>query len=207
MWLSFSGNFLIFLIGVFIFIKLNAIRKSDFYQYFFLFTGVSSLIAGFGHLPLLEHYIAQWVLLFSRIISLFSLYFFTKGTAALWGHKWKLYKIEFWNFLLVFCLSYLAINNVFLPVMIFGILGMGTYSLFLYLKLYFIQKSASSFMLIGIILTVLSAISFALNATFPNFNNADLSHILISIGLLFMYKNVKLNYENNVSIYPVFIPK
>jgi hypothetical protein len=198
MWFSFAGNFILFLTGLFIFLRLNRNRSIDAFQLFFLFTALAAIFGGFGHLDIISEYWGRILLFVSRVFSLFSLLAIASGVSNLFDRKNAVLGVDVWLLLFIICLVQLVLKNNFLPVMLYGIASLGMYVHYKFWQIFSTHRSLSVPMIIGIIFQILAAIVFALNSSFSEFNTADMSHILMSIGLVFMYKSIFNFYHTNV---------
>lgn len=198
MWFSFAGNFILFLTGLFIFLRLYKNRAIDAFQLFFLFTAIAAIFGGFGHLEIISEYWGRLLLFVSRTFSLFSLLAMAIGVSKLFDHKNTVLGVNVWWLFFVICLVQLVLKNNFLPVMLYGIVSLGLYVHYKFWQIFTTHKSLSIPMIVGILFQILAAIIFALNSSFSELNTADISHILMSIGLVFMFKSILNFYHINV---------
>lgn len=196
-WISFSSNILI-LLTAFITLRIHSshINHKEFI-WFVMFTGISSGVAAFGHLPLVDERLANSLLFASRLFSLGSIYFFTSGSinfASFWNNK----MIRATNVIL-FIISGLVLfwNNQFLPVMIYGIFGfMG-----IGLSVYFSDirdASQSKYLVVrGIGMLSFSALIFVLFKENYHFWAINISHIMMSYSLILFSRGfVRLNPQD-----------
>ena len=193
-WISFSSNILI-VITAYILLKLkrDQIELSSFI-FFIALTGLSSGVAAFGHLPILNESWTNSLIFISRIISLSSIYFFTDGSLAFASFKTnKIIRIT--NLILLITMVVVLFwNNVFLPVMIYGIVGFMGISLSAYLSNLEEAKKGRHIVIRGIVMLSLSALVFALFKDSYHFLAINISHILVSYSLLlFSMGFVELN--------------
>ena len=193
-WISFSSNILI-VITAYILLKLkrDQIELSSFI-FFIALTGLSSGVAAFGHLPILNESWTNSLIFISRIISLSSIYFFTDGSLAFASFKTnKIIRIT--NLILLITMVVVLFwNNVFLPVMIYGIVGFMGISLSAYLSNLEEAKKGRYIVIRGIVMLSLSALVFALFKDSYHFLAINISHILVSYSLLlFSMGFVELN--------------
>jgi hypothetical protein len=193
-WISFSSNILI-IITAYILLKLkrDQIEFSSFI-FFIALTGLSSGVAAFGHLPILNESWTNSLIFISRILSLSSIYFFTDGSLAFASFKTnKIIRIT--NLILLITMVVVLFwNNVFLPVMIYGIVGFMGISLSAYLSNLEESKKGRYIVMRGIGMLSLSALVFALFKDSYHFLAINISHILVSYSLLlFSMGFVELN--------------
>ena len=193
-WISFSSNILI-IITAYILLKLkrDQIEFSSFI-FFIALTGLSSGVAAFGHLPILNESWTNSLIFISRILSLISIYFFTDGSLAFASFKTnKIIRIT--NLILLITMVVVLFwNNVFLPVMIYGIVGFMGISLSAYLSNLEEAKKGRYIIIRGIGILSLSALVFALFKDSYHFLAINISHILVSYSLLlFSMGFVELN--------------
>ncbi len=193
-WISFSSNILI-IITAYILLKLkrDQIEFSSFI-FFIALTGLSSGVAAFGHLPILNESWTNSLIFISRILSLISIYFFTDGSLAFASFKTnKIIRIT--NLILLITMVVVLFwNNVFLPVMIYGIVGFMGISLSAYLSNLEEAKKGRYIVMRGIGMLSLSALVFALFKDSYHFLAINISHILVSYSLLlFSMGFVELN--------------
>ena len=193
-WISFSSNILI-IITAYILLKLkrDQIEFSSFI-FFIALTGLSSGVAAFGHLPILNESWTNSLIFISRILSLSSIYFFTDGSLAFASFKTnKIIRIT--NLILLITMVVVLFwNNVFLPVMIYGIVGFMGISLSAYLSNLEEAKKGRYIVIRGIGILSLSAFVFALFKDNYHFLAINISHILVSYSLLLFSKGfVELN--------------
>jgi len=193
-WISFSSNILI-IITAYILLKLkrDQIEFSSFI-FFIALTGLSSGVAAFGHLPILNESWTNSLIFISRILSLISIYFFTDGSLAFASFKTnKIIRIT--NLILLITMVVVLFwNNVFLPVMIYGIVGFMGISLSAYLSNLEESKKGRYIVMRGIGMLSLSALVFALFKDSYHFLAINISHILVSYSLLlFSMGFVELN--------------
>jgi hypothetical protein len=193
-WISFFSNIIIS-ITAFILLKLkrNQIEFSSFI-WFIALTGLSSGVAAFGHSPILKEPWSSSLLFISRILSLCSIYFFTDGSLAYASFKTNKIIRTTNIILLITMVVILFWNNVFLPVMIYGIVGFMGISLSAYLSNLEEAKKGRYIVMRGIVMLSLSALVFAIFKHSYHFLAINISHILVSYSLiLFSMGFVELN--------------
>ena len=193
-WISFYSNILI-LITAFILLKLkrDQIEFSSFI-WFIVLTGLSSGVAAFGHLPILNEPWTSSLLFISRILSLCSIYFFTDGSLDFASFKTNKIIRTTNLILLITMVVVLFWNNVFLPVMIYGIVGFMGISLSAYLSNLEEAKKGRYIVMRGVVMLSLSALVFAIFKDSYHFLAINISHILVSYSLiLFSMGFVELN--------------
>lgn len=195
-WITFSSNILIFLTSlVLLRIHTNRIISKQF-VWFIAFTGISSGVAAFGHLPLIDEQLANSLLLASRLFSLGSIYLFANGSldfASFQNNK----MIRVANLVLFLgMIMFLVWNNQFLPVLIYGIIGF----IAIGLSTYFFRMDDSvhgrNNIIRGIIILSFSALVFALFKKDHYFSAVNIGHVLVSYSLILFVKGfVELNKD------------
>ena len=193
-WISFYSNILI-LITAFILLKLkrDQIEFSSFI-WFIALTGLSSGVAAFGHSPILKEPWSSSLIFISRILSLCSIYFFTDGSLAFASFKTNKIIRTTNLILLITMVLVLFLDNEFLPVMIYGIVGFMGISLSAYLSNLVEAKKGRYIVMRGIVMLSLSALVFAIFKHSYHFLAINISHILVSYSLiLFSMGFVELN--------------
>lgn len=191
MWLSFLSNILVFVTATML-VRLNRDHLSDKYFIRFIYlTGLSSLFAAFGHLEIIELQLQNGLLLASRLLSLASIFNFVTGTVKYYEyHEFKWVSRTNVLTILTFTL-WLLYQNIFLPVMYYGILGMAVVGLFIYIKNFSTNRSASWAMILGIVTLIASALVFSVFKNNAIIRPSDVSHVLIALSLAFLTRGFK----------------
>ena len=193
-WITFSSNILIFLTAlVLLRIHTNRIISKQFI-WFIALTGISSGVAAFGHLPILDERLANYLLLASRFFSLGSVYLFTVGSLAFSSFR-NNKMIRITNVILfVTMVIVLFWNNQFLPVMIYGVIGFLGIGLSAYFSRIDDSVQGRYRVIRGVVILSLSALFFALFKENYHFLAINFSHIMVSYSLvLFSRGFVELN--------------
>jgi hypothetical protein len=195
-WITFSSNILIFLTAlVLLRIHTNRIISNQF-VWFIALTGISSGVAAFGHLPLLDEQLANSLLLASRLFSLGSIYLFANGSldfASFQNNK----MIRVANLVLFLgMIMFLVWNNQFLPVLIYGIIGFIAIGLSTYFSRMDDSVHGRNNIIRGIIILSFSALVFALFKKDHYFSAVNIGHVLVSYSLILFVKGfVELNQD------------
>jgi len=183
-WISFFTNFLILVSALFVGLKNKFLIEEKSYVLFLLLTGLSSGLAAFGHLPLISPSWSSYLLLASRVLSIISAFMFARGSlnyANFMGAR-LLIKINF--MLLIAALIWLLAYNLFLPVIVYGVIclvGIGVPSL---LSMDSTHNAGKNLVLIGIIGMAISAIVFTIFQRNYEFISLNLSHIIVALSLI-----------------------
>ena len=195
-WITFSSNILIFLTAlVLLRIHTNRIISNQF-VWFIALTGISSGVAAFGHLHLLDEQLANSLLLASRLFSLGSIYLFANGSldfASFQNNK----MIRVANLVLFLgMIMFLVWNNQFLPVLIYGIIGFIAIGLSTYFSRMDDSVHGRNNIIRGIIILSFSALVFALFKKDHYFSAVNIGHVLVSYSLILFVKGfVELNKD------------
>lgn len=191
MWLSFFSNIVVFATALVLFYTLARGLRNRYFLYFVHLTGVSSLFAAFGHLNLLDVSLQECLLLISRLFSLASIFSFVTGTMKCFDYqsfKW----LSRSNVVIIVSFTvWLIMDNIFLPVMYYGILGMAVVGLWAYGKNFKYHRRANGTIILGILVLVCSAVIFALFNNNAIIKPSDISHILIALSLVLMTRGFK----------------
>jgi len=195
-WISFLSNILIWIVGlILVFLNKNQITAKS-WVYFLFFTALSSGVAAFGHLPLSNVKLSTNLLMISRVLSLFSVFEFTKG-CILFSRFNEIRVIKYINsFLFVLSLVWLFFGHHFLPIMIYGMIGMLGIGSSALLTHFTQNKSEVIPILWGIALLFISAVIFAIFKNKYHFESTNISHIIVAISLVYFtkgFRQLKLN--------------
>ncbi len=191
MWFSFSTNALIFVTAMILGMSMRKNLRNKSFLYFLFLTGITSLIAAFGHLETLPMTYQKGLLFLSRIVNLFSIFFFVSGTFTYFNYKEKKWvNTSNYGLILIF-LCWLIMQNVFSPVMLYGIFGMAIISMSLFVLNYSRNKSANGLMILGLLILIGSAAVFSIFKTMSFIKPADVSHILVALSLVVMSQGFK----------------
>ena len=206
MWFSFATNIFTLLIGVFLYFTWCKSTNQKLYNQFVILTGVSAGIAAFGHLEIVPIVWQKGLLVLSRIVNVLAIYSFASHSIRHFGYD-KYSWITKANVLLFAAgLTWLLVLNytnpgsksAFLPVIVYGLLGMlfiGMLSYILHLKEDF--KNYLNVVL-GVLLLLASAVVFKLIPEIDGIKPSDISHILITLALILMTYGIKKNEENEI---------
>ncbi|NNJ56572.1 MAG: hypothetical protein HKP14_10580 [Bacteroidia bacterium] len=200
MWFSFSTNILIFATALVIYLTMKDDYKQKYFLWFVLLTGIAAGVAAFGHLEVLNPTLQKVLLFISRMVNIASIFSFMTGTF----HYFKLIDNK-WikrtnNSAFLFFLCWLGIDNMFLPVTYYGVIGMAIISLGVFVKNLKVNRLATIPVIIGICLIILSALVFyVMNNALP-ISPADVSHIIIAVSLVVMARGFK-----NMNLYDISI--
>ena len=202
-WITFSSNILIFLTAL-ILLKIHTKRIiSKQFIWFIAFTGISSGVAAFGHLSIIDERLANSLLLASRLFSLGSIYLFTNGSldfANFQNNK----MIRVANLVLFLgMVMFLVWNNQFLSVLIYGIIGFLGIGLSTYFSRMDNSIQGRNKIIRGIIILSFSALVFAIFKEDHYFLAVNIGHVLVSYSLIFFAKGfVELNQDVKFSNSP-----
>jgi len=176
------------------------------FNQFILLTSVSAGIAAFGHLEILPLVWQNSLLVLSRIINILAIYSFTSASITRFTYNEYSWVKKGNVLLFTACLSWLLVLNyinpgsksAFLPVIVYGIVGMvfiGMLSYILNLKEDFYNYLN---VVMGVLLLLVSAVVFKLIPKINGIEPSDISHVLIAFALILMTYGVKKNEENEI---------
>lgn len=186
MWFSFFTNVLTFIVSLILCFTISRNLKSKYFYYFILLTGVSSFIAAFGHLVILDIEWQKGLLLFSRMMNLLAIFCFATGALVHFEYYKKSW-LRILNIgLILAALGWVAYANVFTPVMLYGIIGMLLIGLFSFILNFSQSRISHTYITIGVSTIALSALIFALFKHSTAFVASDISHILIATALIIL---------------------
>ena len=200
MWLSFYSNLLIFVVGASVYLIHKPKLMHDF-AWFLTTTALTALIGAFGHLEILPLQTQAILLFCSRVINLFSFYFFARGTLHHFGLLDSGQIKHVHNAILVLASVWLVYLNVlypgtklgFRPVMTYGIIEMLLISGFLFSKNVKQNTAAHKTILVGIGIILVSAFLFKAMPQGLGLKPSDISHLLLAQSLIVLSKGfVKL---------------
>lgn len=206
MWFSFGTNIFTLLTGVFLYLTWCNYTNQKIYSQFVIMTGVSAGLAAFGHLEILPLEWQKGLLVLSRIVNVLAIYSFASYSIRHFTYD-KYGWVKKGNLLLfIIGLSWLLVLNfnnpgsksAFLPVIVYGVVGMvliGMLSYIVNLKEDF--KNYFNIVL-GVLLILVSALIFKLIPDNTGIRPSDISHILIALALVLITYGVKKNGENKV---------
>ena len=188
---SFYSNILVTITSLLLARMLWSNGVKNHFVGFFVFTGLSSLLAAYGHATFMEAAVANYIVLISRLLSIWSLYYFARATLSLFGlYTFKPAKAMNAVTPLVLVLI-LLVRNSFFPVMVYGILSMALLGFLAYsLNMKNLPK-VSVPMVTGIVISMIAAMVFGFLNEFGSLKPSDVSHILIAIALTFMAVGIK----------------
>jgi len=203
-WFYFGTNFFILLTGIFLYVTWCKSTNQSIYNQFVILTAVSAGIAAFGHLEILPILWQKGLLVLSRIVNILAIYSFAAHSVRHFGYD-KYSGVKKANVLLFLAgLSWLLVLNysnpgskpAFLPVIVYGVVGMlfiGMLSYIIHLKEDF--KNYLNVVL-GVLLILASAVIFKLIPEADGIKPSDVSHILIAFALILMTYGIKKNKQN-----------
>jgi preprotein translocase subunit Sss1 len=203
-WFGFATNIFILLTGIFLYITWCKSTNQSLYNQFIILTAVSAGIAAFGHLDIIPIVWQKGLLVLSRIVNILAIYSFAAHSIRHFGYD-KYSWVKKANVLLFLAsLSWLLVLNyanpgskpTFLPVIVYGAVGMvciGMLSYIIHLKEDF--KNYLNVVL-GVLLIISSAVIFKLIHEVEGIKPSDISHILIAFALILMTYGVKKNERN-----------
>ena len=203
-WFYFGTNFFILLTGIFLYVTWCKSTNQSIYNQFVILTAVSAGIAAFGHLEILPIVWQKGLLVLSRIVNIIAIYSFASHSIRHFGYD-KYSWVKKANVLLFLAgLSWLLVLNyanpgsktAFLPVIVYGAVGMvgiGMLSYIIHLKEDF--KNYLNVVL-GVLLILASAVIFKLIPEADGIKPSDVSHILIAFALILMTYGIKKNKQN-----------
>ena len=131
-WFGFATNIFILLTGILLYVTWCKISSQKLYNQFVILTGVSAGIAAFGHLEILPIVWQKGLLVLSRIVNIIAIYSFASHSIRHFGYD-KYSWVKKANVLLFLAgLSWLLVLNyanpgskpAFLPVIVYGVVGM-----------------------------------------------------------------------------------
>lgn len=163
------------------------------YSLFFLFTAISALGAGFGHL--LNFYFDQSLKAFSWIFSLIANYFIVRASGHHLSNPNQLKALQTFSLakaVIAFC--FLLMFQQFFIITIDTVISIGLVSLPIHFYQWKQTKiKAHRFICAGIVFTMLTALVGGLKLSLSDewFNHKDLNHLIICGGLWLMHKGVK----------------
>jgi hypothetical protein len=184
------------LLGVVCIFQYNMLkkRKVKWWPLFFLFLGVSTFFAAYGHGYSMD--LRNPFLFVSRIFSIVSVFF------AVTGSIHYLPKRRVNSFLIGFALIkaaifiiWLILDNTFFPVKYHAILGLGL--MVTGVHLYRIKGKlgeGNGWILLGIVVISLAAVVHGLKISLSDdwFNYNDISHLVMILGLVCMVRGIKM---------------
>lgn len=200
MWFSFFSNVLTFVIASGLCLTLGRSFTSRYFYTFVLLTGISSLVAAFGHLELLDLTLQKVLLFTSRVLNMIAIYSFATGAFKHFGY-YDNRGLRIVNpALIVGAVLWLALTNVFTPVMIYGVIGMLLFGLLSFVRNYSSNKDSHLLVIVGVLFIALSALNFAVFKHHESYIAADVSHFLIAISMIFIsfgFRKMKISLNEN----------
>lgn len=173
--------------------------SSKYFFYFILLSGVTSVIAAFGHLEILAITWQKGLLLFSRLVNMVSIFCFATGALNHFNYTEKRWVRVANPGLIAVSVMWLIYTNVYTPVMLYGIIGMIGIGLLVFLLNFSLDKESHTPIVLGVAILACSALFFATykHSSFDLFNYervfiaSDISHILIATSLVVMTLGLK----------------
>lgn len=160
--------------------------KSKYFIWFILLSGISSLIAAFGHLEILDISLQNNLLMGSRVINMLAIYSFATGALIhfeYYENSWlRILNVS----MIVIALGWLTWSKAFAPVMLYGVVGMIFIGLMSFVLNFGKQVKPHTYITLGVGLIGISALIFALFKHCTTFVVTDISHILIATSLFVM---------------------
>lgn len=198
MWFSFSTNILIFITAISLYSVYRRENIPTYYLNFVLFTGFSSLLAAFGHLPIIEASTGNKLMFVSRLLNFLSIYAFMSGTLQFFNYLQNIrYKLVNIALLLIF-MYWLARYNVFTPVIIYSILSLVLVGVTSFLLNYKAHADAAIRVIFGVGILALAAIIFSLFKSEENMLAADIGHFLIAAALIVLMTGFSKLTKNEI---------
>lgn len=163
------------------------------YSFFFLFTAISALGAGFGHL--LTFYAGQYLKVVSWIFSLVANFYIIQSSGQYLtnnSHRKTLYTFSIVKIVIALCL--LLFVQQFFIITIDTVISIALISLPIH---YTTRQQTGNkghvYVCYGIVFTMLTAVVGGLKLSISDewFNQKDINHMVICGGLLLMQKGVK----------------
>jgi hypothetical protein len=177
-------------------------KASRYWGMFFLLMGISTLLASITHgvhEQLGDTFLrVSWFL--SNSVSLVCIYFFYRATFTYSNLK-NGTATQFINIVaLVWVFSLLVVTfflNDFLLIKIHAGIVL-VYSLFVHYTTFRHKRAGSGYIVAGIVISFLSIIVHSIKFSFGEwFNYKDISHVIVLISLVFLYKGVKAKTGNS----------
>lgn len=198
MWFSFSTNILIFITAIMLYVVYRRENIPTYYLTFVLFTGFSSLLAAFGHLPIIEVSLGNKLMFLSRLLNFLSVYAFMSGTLQFFNYLQNIqYKLLNIALLLIF-VFWLAHYNVFTPVIIYSTLSLVLVGVTSFLLNYRAHSDAAIRVIAGVMILAIAAIIFSLFKTEENTLAADIGHFLIAAALIVLMTGFSKLTKNEI---------
>jgi hypothetical protein len=196
MWFSFFTNFLIFSTAMVLCFFFNRSNMSRYYIGFVAFTGLSALVAGFGHLTVFESSLGPKMLYGSRVFSFISVYCFTYGTLRSFHYlQQKIYSVLQVSLFVGFVV-WLTLHNVFTLVIVYSIFGLIVVGVTSYLLNLKTHREASILVISGVSILAFAAVIFSIFRSEDTTAAADVGHVLVSVALVVLmagFNKVKQN--------------
>jgi hypothetical protein len=169
-------------------------------------TSASAGVAAFGHLEIVPVVWQMGLLVLSRILNFLAIYSFASHSIRHFGYD-KYSWVKKVNVLLFIAgLSWLLVLNytnpgskpAFLPVIVYGVLGM----MFIGMLSYIInlKEDFKNYLnvVMGVLLIVVSAVIFKMIPEVDGIKPSDISHVLIIFALILITYGVKKNEGNEI---------
>lgn len=196
MWFSFFTNVFTFAVSLILCFTVARNLKSRYFYFFILLSGVASLIAAFGHLPIIDLGLQKTLLLFSRVVNLIAIYSFATGALIHFNYYNKALVRALNIGLILIALSWLIFTNVFTPVMIYGVIGMVLIGMMSFVLNFSQSYLPHTYVVTGVTTIAASALLFALYKNSTAFVASDISHFMIASSLVIMafgFKKISFN--------------
>lgn len=171
------------------------IKHSKFLRFFFLFLGISSLVAAWAHGLFL--YFDIYLHLFAWVLSGLAFYFLQLGTAVLILND--RFKNMYLNFIKIELLIY-TILLFFFPSFVVVKINFAVSLLLIIFPIYFFDYLRTNerfnlFVLAGILLAILPGLFHKTDFTFGYILNMnDLSHFVLILCIYFLYLGLKIRF-------------
>lgn len=163
------------------------------YCYFFLYTALSAIIAGFGHL--LTFYTDQYLKMFGWIFSLLANGYIIRACLPFISTDPQK---KTWNTLVIFkfivCLLALLVSQKFIVITIDTVISIALIAFpFHFRQWQLTRQDAFKLFCLGVVFTMLTGIVGGLKLSISDswFNDKDINHLIISGGLVIIYNGVK----------------
>jgi hypothetical protein len=203
-WFGFATNIFILLTGIFLYITWGKSTNQSLYNQFIILTAVSAGIAAFGHLEILPIVWQKGLLVLSRIVNILAIYSFAAHGIRHFGYD-KYSGVKKANVLLFLAgLSWLLVLNyanpgskpAFLPVIVYGAVGMVCIGMLIYIIHLKEDFKNHLKVILGVLLIISSAVIFKLIPEVDGIKPSDISHVLIAFALILMTYGVMKNQQN-----------
>lgn len=190
-------NFLIGFVCLYCFLQIIKTKTSIafYWSMFFLLIGISSTIGSIGHGTHHQFGISFFnvVLFLMNAVSLIAIYYCFKAAYSLTTTLKSNNKLNYFviGWITILLLLSIWLNNFLLIKIHAGIVL--TYSLIMHIKSHKKQELGSNWIAIGILVSFLSIVTHSVKLSLNDwFNHKDISHVIMALSLIIIYKGVNL---------------